>query len=251
MLICQVETLKLADLGSVANKYKSPPYSAYISTRWYRSPECLLTSGYYGPKLDVWALGCVFFEMFTLKPLFPGENELDQLLKIHDVLGSPSERLLSKFKNINCSFTFPKRNSIPMYTIVPMLSDNGVDVLYKTLAYHPDSRISVRKLLDHNYFEICKMNRKISKSSSMQTFEKRNNRLSNNSLAQSDSTVPSFRSFNTGKSSMKSSKTTTIRRNMIDVFVKNVRNKELERTWGMNEGRKKEDTVQKLKKCKI
>lgn len=249
------EVIKLADFGSVANKYKTAPHSAYISTRWYRAPECLLTSGYYGTKMDVWAIGCVFYEMLTLNPLFPGENELDQLLKIHDVIGSPSERLLLKFKNENCKYTFPKRNSIPIYSILPLLSDDGIDVLYKTLAYHPNSRISTRKLLDHNYFENCKINRKVSQSNSIQKFELRNNRdkskLSNNSLTLSDSTsttVPSCRSINTLKSSNNSSKIATIRNKNIDIVLKNMKNRELERTWGMNEGRKKDDAIKKLKK---
>ncbi|KAI4455783.1 mitogen-activated protein kinase [Holotrichia oblita] len=61
----QAEIVKLADLGSIRGIYSRPPYTEYISTRWYRSPECLLTVGYYGPKMDVWAAGCVFYEMLT------------------------------------------------------------------------------------------------------------------------------------------------------------------------------------------
>ncbi|EDS38408.1 rage-1 [Culex quinquefasciatus] len=84
------ELVQLADFGSICSTSQQPPYSAYISTRWYRSPECLLTSGYYGPKMDIWAVGCCFYEMLTLNPLFPGENELDQLYLIHEIVGSPS-----------------------------------------------------------------------------------------------------------------------------------------------------------------
>lgn len=47
----------------------------YISTRWYRAPECLLTDGYYNYKMDMWGVGCVFFEVISLFPLFPGQNE--------------------------------------------------------------------------------------------------------------------------------------------------------------------------------
>ena len=49
----------------------------YISTRWYRAPECLLTDGYYDYKMDLWGVGCVMFEIIALFPLFPGNNELD------------------------------------------------------------------------------------------------------------------------------------------------------------------------------
>lgn len=58
--------MKIGDLGSIRGIYSRPPYTEYISTRWYRSPECLLTGGFYGPKMDIWAAGCVFFELLTL-----------------------------------------------------------------------------------------------------------------------------------------------------------------------------------------
>ncbi|XP_011498628.1 PREDICTED: MAPK/MAK/MRK overlapping kinase-like [Ceratosolen solmsi marchali] len=92
--------VKIGDLGSIRGIYSRPPYTEYISTRWYRSPECLLTSGFYGPKMDVWAVGCVFFELLALEPLFPGENEVDQVSKIHSILGTPHARLVAKFRRI-------------------------------------------------------------------------------------------------------------------------------------------------------
>jgi renal tumor antigen len=71
------DTVKLADLGSCRGLYSKPPFTEYISTRWYRAPECLLTDGYYGYKMDIWGAGCVMFEILSLFPLFPGNNELD------------------------------------------------------------------------------------------------------------------------------------------------------------------------------
>lgn len=66
----QKEVVKLADLGSIRGIYSKPPYTEYISTRWYRPPECLLTVGHYGPKMDIWAAGCVFYEVVTWVVLF-------------------------------------------------------------------------------------------------------------------------------------------------------------------------------------
>jgi len=83
------DTVKLADLGSCRGLYSKPPFTEYISTRWYRAPECLLTDGYYGYKMDIWGAGCVFFEILSLFPLFPGNNELDQINKIHNIMGTP------------------------------------------------------------------------------------------------------------------------------------------------------------------
>ncbi|CAG7826117.1 unnamed protein product [Allacma fusca] len=64
-ILLKNDLLKLGDLGSVRGLYSRPPYTEYISTRWYRSPECLLTCGYYSFKMDVWAAGCVFYEILT------------------------------------------------------------------------------------------------------------------------------------------------------------------------------------------
>lgn len=70
--------VKIADLGSCESIYKrNMPYTEYISTRWYRAPEVLLTDGYYDHKMDIWAMGCVLYELISFKPLFTGDNELD------------------------------------------------------------------------------------------------------------------------------------------------------------------------------
>ncbi|KAF4721208.1 hypothetical protein FOZ62_015704, partial [Perkinsus olseni] len=104
------DTLKLADLGSCRGIYSRQPYTDYISTRWYRSPECLLTDGYYTYKMDIWGAGCVFFEVMALFPLFPGTDETDQVSKIHSVLGTPPAELLERFKRHGpefMDFNFP------------------------------------------------------------------------------------------------------------------------------------------------
>lgn len=91
------DTIKLADLGSCRGLYSKPPLTEYISTRWYRAPECLMTDGHYGYKMDIWGVGCVFFEVLSLFPLFPGDNELDQIHKIHNIIGTPPPEILENF----------------------------------------------------------------------------------------------------------------------------------------------------------
>ena len=76
-ILIKDDVVKLADFGSCRGVYSKPPFTEYISTRWYRPPECLLTDGYYNQKMDYWGVGCVFFEVLALFPLFPGNNELD------------------------------------------------------------------------------------------------------------------------------------------------------------------------------
>ncbi|KAJ9591196.1 hypothetical protein L9F63_002267 [Diploptera punctata] len=155
LLKVQTELVKLADLGSVRGIFCRPPYTEYISTRWYRSPECLLTNGYYGPKMDIWATGCVFFELLTLKPLFPGANEVDQLTKIHNILGTPNQFLIAKFrrhKSQNCKYNFPPKPGSSLLTMLPNVTDVGRDILKHMLVYDPDSRSNARRLLEHRYF---------------------------------------------------------------------------------------------------
>ncbi|XP_069853649.1 MAPK/MAK/MRK overlapping kinase isoform X4 [Dipodomys merriami] len=97
-ILIKQDVLKLGDFGSCRSVYSKQPYTEYISTRWYRAPECLLTDGFYTYKMDLWSAGCVFYEIASLQPLFPGDNELDQISKIHDVIGTPAQRTLTKFK---------------------------------------------------------------------------------------------------------------------------------------------------------
>lgn len=88
--------------------------------------------------MDTWGLGCVLFEISSLFPLFPGENEKDQVHKIHKVLGTPSERELSFFRkhqSRHMKFNFPPTKGTGIQKLAPHLSESFVDLLYKLLAY--------------------------------------------------------------------------------------------------------------------
>ena len=60
----------------------------------YRAPEVLLRSTSYNSPLDIWAMGCIMAELYTLRPLFPGSSEIDEIFKICAVLGTPSKVLV-------------------------------------------------------------------------------------------------------------------------------------------------------------
>ena len=64
-----------------------PPFTDYVATRWYRAPEILLRSTSYSSAIDIFAVGAIMSELYTMKPLFPGSSEPDQILKICQVLG--------------------------------------------------------------------------------------------------------------------------------------------------------------------
>jgi male germ cell-associated kinase len=66
-----------------------PPFTDYVSTRWYRAPEILLRAPDYNAPIDIFAMGCIMAELFTMRPLFPGQSEQDQMTQICKVLGTP------------------------------------------------------------------------------------------------------------------------------------------------------------------
>ncbi|XP_063097216.1 MAPK/MAK/MRK overlapping kinase isoform X2 [Cavia porcellus] len=153
-ILIKQDVLKLGDFGSCRSVYSRQPYTEYISTRWYRAPECLLTDGFYTSKMDMWSAGCVFYEIASLQPLFPGVNELDQISKIHDVIGTPAPKTLTKFKQsraMSFDFPFKKGSGIPLLTA--NLSPKCLSLLHAMVAYDPDERIAAHQALQHPYFQ--------------------------------------------------------------------------------------------------
>ncbi|KAI5308570.1 hypothetical protein KEM55_005387, partial [Ascosphaera atra] len=82
-------TVKIADFGLARQIASRHPYTTYVSTRWYRAPEVLLRAGTYSAPVDLWAVGAMAVEIATLKPLFPGRNEVDQVWRVCEIMGSP------------------------------------------------------------------------------------------------------------------------------------------------------------------
>lgn len=83
-------SLKIADFGLARETRSRPPFTEYVSTRWYRAPEVLLRSTNYNSPIDLFAMGAMMAELYTFRPLFPGKSEADQMFKICQVLGTPS-----------------------------------------------------------------------------------------------------------------------------------------------------------------
>jgi serine/threonine protein kinase len=154
ILVCNDE-LKLADFGSCRGIYSKQPYTEYISTRWYRAPECLLTNGYYNYKMDMWGVGCVFFEVVSMYPLFPGTNEADQIQKIHNIMGTPDAELLEKFRAhaAHIDLNFSPKEGTGIAKLLPHASSDCIDLICKLLEYNPEQRITARQALRHPYFK--------------------------------------------------------------------------------------------------
>ncbi|KAG1082618.1 hypothetical protein G6F42_022511 [Rhizopus arrhizus] len=126
--------VKLADFGLATSIKSKPPYTIYTSTRWYRAPEILLKSSTYSYPIDLWAVGTIFAELVTLRPLFPGQSEIDQLFRICQVLGSPgtTSTVLRK-KSYHQLLTHQKTPSplVNMYTGIGGEWKDGVKLAQK------------------------------------------------------------------------------------------------------------------------
>ncbi|KAJ1797334.1 serine/threonine protein kinase, CMGC, dual-specificity [Coemansia sp. RSA 2399] len=85
--------IKVIDLGSSC--FETERVYTYIQSRFYRAPEVILGLPY-GTGIDMWSLGCIVAEMLTGYPLFPGENEREQLASIVEVLGPPPAYMLER-----------------------------------------------------------------------------------------------------------------------------------------------------------
>ena len=152
------ETLKLADLGSCRGIQSKPPFTEYISTRWYRAPECLLTDGFYSLKMDIWATGCVLFEATALAPLFPGDNELDQVDKIHQILGSPTDSECDAAFGSALNLSFPYMMGDGIRPLIPQASLLTVTLIESLLEYNHKHRIDAKTALRLPVFEPVRSN---------------------------------------------------------------------------------------------
>uniref|UniRef100_UPI0037E70FD1 cyclin-dependent kinase 11B isoform X2 n=1 Tax=Semicossyphus pulcher TaxID=241346 RepID=UPI0037E70FD1 len=156
LLLSHKGILKIGDFG-LAREYGSPlkPYTPVVVTLWYRSPELLLGAKEYSTAVDMWSVGCIFGELLTQKPLFPGKSEIDQINKIFKDLGSPSEKIWPGYSELpavkKMTFTeYPYNNLRKRFGA--LLSDQGFDLMNKFLTYCPSKRILSDEALKHEYF---------------------------------------------------------------------------------------------------
>lgn len=152
VLISQNGTVKLADFGFAKARSDQPPFTPYISTRWYRAPEILLRFAKYNASVDIFALGCVMAELYRLAPLFDGENETEHLMKIVSVLGTPPNIWIEGFRCANnLNIAFPKFAKQNLKLFVPNASDAAIDLLDRMLNFIPENRITAEEILQHHY----------------------------------------------------------------------------------------------------
>jgi len=157
-LLVNGETVKLADFGLAREIRARPPFTDYVSTRWYRAPEVLLRSSVYNSPLDIWACGGIMAELYTLRPLFPGASESDQLYKICSVLGTPTQAMWPEGFRLSSQlgYKWPQLVSTRLDVIVPQANPEAINLMYATMSWDPNKRISAAKMLSHPYFDADK-----------------------------------------------------------------------------------------------
>ncbi|KAI8822510.1 kinase-like domain-containing protein [Fimicolochytrium jonesii] len=140
--------------SSAAAHHQPRPYSHQVATRWYRAPELLYGARMYDAGVDLWAVGCIFGELLNHSPLFPGQNDIDQLFCVLNVLGTPTADSwpdLETLPDYN-KIQFPKMPSIPLERICPDASQEAVDLLKRFLVYSSRNRIPAKEALLDLYF---------------------------------------------------------------------------------------------------
>ncbi|XP_062706989.1 probable serine/threonine-protein kinase DDB_G0268078 [Aedes albopictus] len=158
VLCCGPELVKIADFGLAREIRSRPPYTDYVSTRWYRAPEVLLHSTRYGSAIDLWAVGCIMAELYTFRPLFPGSSEVDQLFKICSVLGTPDKNDWPDGHKLAATiqFRFPECPKIPLESLVTRAGSAGIQLLEDFLLWEPEKRPTAQQSLKYPYFASVK-----------------------------------------------------------------------------------------------
>ncbi|CAF1213259.1 unnamed protein product [Adineta steineri] len=128
----------------------------YVATRWYRAPELLVGDRQYGAAVDVWAIGCVFCELYSGIPIWPGKSDVDQLYLIRKTLGNLIHKHLTilksnpHYENVH----IPEPNTIePLEQKFPYVSERCLDFMKSCLVMDPDKRWTCNQLIQHQYFD--------------------------------------------------------------------------------------------------
>ncbi|TKY44793.1 Mitogen-activated protein kinase 9 [Spatholobus suberectus] len=152
--------LKICDFGLARASFNEAPsaifWTDYVATRWYRAPElCGSFFSKYTPAIDIWSIGCIFAEMLTGKPLFPGKNVVHQLDLITDLLGTPPAETISRIRNEKARrylSSMRKKQPIPFSKKFPNADPLGLHLLERLLAFDPKDRPAAEEALSYPYF---------------------------------------------------------------------------------------------------
>lgn len=183
--------VRIGDLG-LARLFNKPLHSLFsgdkvVVTIWYRAPELLLGSRHYTPAIDMWAVGCIFAELLSLRPIFKGEEakmdskktvpfQRNQMQKIVEIMGLPTKEKWPHLVNMpECSQlqtlstsqhakagqsslekwyyqTINAHNNTSAGSSSFSLGAEGYKLLNGLLEYDPEKRLTAQQALQHNFF---------------------------------------------------------------------------------------------------
>ncbi|ORX83332.1 kinase-like protein [Anaeromyces robustus] len=200
--------IKVIDFGSSC--YEHERIYTYVQSRFYRSPEVILGIPY-NMSIDMWSLGCILAELYTGYPIFPGENEEEQLACIMEVMGAPAPYIVEKGSRKNNFFeanNTPKifanskgkkrrPGSLSLATVLRCRDNTFLDFITQCLQWDPKKRLTASQGLKHEF--ITKLNKKssstdsatksISTNSMFSTFEEFKNLNNSSNIKKSKSSV--------------------------------------------------------------
>ena len=157
-LLLTGKKVKIADFGLAREIRSIPPFTEYVSTRYYRAPECILRSQNYNSPVDIWAVGCIMAEMYMHPmPLFYGASEKEVFIKICTTLGSPNKSNWHEGVNqaSKIGMKYPQSSGTDLANIVIGASPEAIDLMKQMLKWAPNARASAASLLNHPFFNGC------------------------------------------------------------------------------------------------
>lgn len=158
--------IKLADFGLArsmgeggvaVNNGKDGMMTDYVATRWYRAPEILLGSSRYTLGVDMWSTGCIFGELISGRPAFPGNSTMNQLDRILEMTDKPSREDIAAMKSPYAATmleALPLTPPRPLHEIYPIAALETLHLLGGLLQFNPANRLSAAKALEHPYMSV-------------------------------------------------------------------------------------------------
>ncbi|XP_053775801.1 mitogen-activated protein kinase 11 isoform X1 [Desmodus rotundus] len=146
--------LRILDFGLA--RQAEEEMTGYVATRWYRAPEIMLNWMHYNQTaVDIWSVGCIMAELLQGKALFPGNDYIDQLKRIMEVVGTPSPEVLAKISSEHARTYIQSLPPMPqkdLRSIFHGANPLAVDLLGRMLVLDSDQRVSAAEALAHAYF---------------------------------------------------------------------------------------------------
>ncbi|XP_077567018.1 mitogen-activated protein kinase 12 [Stigmatopora nigra] len=145
--------LKILDFGLA--RQADTQMTGYVVTRWYRAPEVILSWMHYSQTVDIWSVGCIMAEMLQGKPLFKGNDHLDQLNEIMKITGTPSPELITKLQSEDAKRYVQSLKKVEKKDLRQVFSNadpQAICVLERMLLLDPDERATAADALALPYF---------------------------------------------------------------------------------------------------